>query len=90
MACAVNRGGVFAIIALCVERQVIGGCKVPTPFPWAIFAHEKAKILAVVVFVVGQVVEYHSAKHFFDVFWILRQISGQSKQVAVIENWGAE
>ena len=83
---AVDGGGVFAVVAFGAERQVICGGKSPLPAASGRFPDVEAEILAVVVLVVGQVVEYHSAIHFLDIRLALGYEACQGEEVGVVEN----
>ena len=85
MSGAVDRRGMLAVITLCAEGQVIGGCKSPCPLPVGTMRDNEAEILAMVIFVVGQVIEYHAPIHLFNIFGILSEPAGEREQIAVVE-----
>ena len=83
--CAVDRCGMLAVVSLRAQRQVVGRCEVPAIAALATL-DEEAEVLAMVILVVGEIVEHHASEHFLHIAWILCQESGQCQQIAVVEN----
>ena len=86
----IDRSGMLAVITFRTEREVVGWRKMPTPLAGAVFLDKVAEVLAMVVLIVGQVIENHSAVHFFHGLRILREIAGQCQKVAIIQHWFGE
>ena len=69
---------VFTVIAFSTKGEVVGRGKMPLPATIT-SSDQETEILAVIVFVVGQVIEHHATVHFLNVMGILRQVTRQRK-----------
>ena len=67
---AVDRGGMFAVIAFRDGCKVVGWSQASTPI-----STNKAEVLGMVILVFGKHIENHQAEHGFNLAWILRRLS---------------
>ena len=66
----------FAIISFGAQGEVIGRRQSPSILSCCIGDDPETEILAVVVFVVNQIIEYHQTEHLFQIARIMSEKSG--------------
>ena len=85
MPCAVDGCGMLSIISFCAECKVICGGKSPTPFIAArVSDNVETEILAVVIFIVGKVIEKHPPVHLLHIHSVLGKKACKREKVGVI------
>lgn len=77
--CAVDRCGMLTVITLDAERKIVCGSQSPLPFAIAATYHHKTEIFTMVILIIGQIVEHHTAEHLLDILTALCQESGESQ-----------
>lgn len=82
MTCSIDRSGVFSVISFGAEREIIGWCESPMPGSrFVVPDYVKTEVLAMVVFVVGKVIEQHAAIHLLHVFAVLGYVARERKKI---------
>lgn len=82
----VYRSSVFAIISLCAMSKVVCGSQMPLPFVFLVFVNYKAEILAMIVFVFGNIIEHHSTIHLFHILIILCEIARHCQKINIVKH----
>lgn len=66
--------------------KVVCGSQMPVPFVFLVFGNYKAEIFAMIVFVFGNIIEYHSTIHLFHILIILCEIARQCQKINIVKH----
>lgn len=86
----VYRCSMLTIISLRTLSEVVCGSQMPMPFVVPAFGNHKAKILAMIIFIFSNIIEYHSTIHLLHIFIILCEITCQCQQINIVKHWVAK
>ncbi len=76
MACSIYRCRVLAVVALCAQGKIVGGGKSPLPgIAGSAGYNIETEVLAMVILVVGEIVENHPTIHLLHIIAVFLSYS---------------
>ena len=82
MAFAIDGCCMFSIVSFGAEREVVGRCQPPMPGSGVgISDYIETEILAMIILVVGKIVEQHAAIHLLNIFTALCDVARECEKI---------
>ena len=66
----IDRCSVLTIVALSTKGQIVCRSQMPDELAVGILANQVTEVFAMVIFVVGKAIEYHTTVHFLYILWL--------------------